>query len=226
MSGTVNGLPGTQDTITAGFRRAILQNPEYKMGGAIISGSKSYAINNGVDVRVIPAGTVMKKNSDGMYQPFIVAKTTVDSADNAVALTVGVAGSLAIQAAFGGDTGTLSVIVAGVATTVTVTAINTSTGVLTTDAITEPTVAGSVLLLSAVADLTPALELAITADEQGIWLSDQYGAIHNVSWGTPVIGGQVAYNRVDNWPAAAADVAYLRSLLQSCLPRLDLTQAW
>jgi len=231
--GYIGGLPGVHTQLAAGYQSAVIQKPEFLVGGGIIDGTLTYAINNGTDNLVILAGTLMKQNAAGAFQPFIPAKTTASALSSATTVTVGVAGAQAIYRAFGSTgAGTLTALTTGSYVTVTVTAIDLVAGTLTCSALSAALENGAPLLFGTVTASNAGGVLAFTGDSIGVWVSDFPNTIANpgvgqaTSWGAPVTGGFLGFNRIDNAPTTASSIQAFKTLVQAMMPRMDINQTF
>lgn len=137
--GFVGGLPGVQSAVTSNhriiFRDGVFNG--FLSGGKIIDGTLSRDPGNTGDVNVLRPGLVMGKvTASGKYAPSIMGTTNVAyaSGDTSIGLTAATATELARRV---GTSGTFTLVgppsAAGtvVSATVTYSAVNTTTGVVT-----------------------------------------------------------------------------------------------
>ena len=152
MNIPITGLPGVGTARTATPREILAGNAQlaqYVPGLKLIDGSKSRDPLNGTDVDVLRAGLLLGKiTSSGKYAPSILGTLSNAASSSATSLTVSAATATEIVRRIG-TSGTFKLsgppTAAGTMATQTVTfsAVNTTTGVITCSATSAAAIAGS-----------------------------------------------------------------------------------
>ena len=226
MAQQVTGLPGVKTDRTATPRRVLLDGASgvYLPGGRIIDGSESRDLGNTGDTTVLRAGLVMGMNSTSkMWEPSIIG--VLSSAHNSsgttlTSLSVGATNATEINRRIG-SSGTFKLIgppsAGGVvaATTVTYSAVNTSTGVVTITDIAVNKISGTFICPNNGAEDPQAL----IPDGTGIWVQDVDNNDIDVPFPKPLVGGIVDSSQIVNWPSDTS----LRTWLAGKLNKTDGT---
>lgn len=204
-------LPGVHTARTATPRKVLITDRGKLLipGGKIVNGTYSRDPLNTGDVDVLRAGIVLgKRTDDSMYAPSIIGvlpSAHSSSGTTLTALTVGVANAVEINRRIGSSgsfklTGPPSAAGTVAVTTVTYSAINTTTGIATISDISVSKVTGS-LIQPADGSETP---LCILGDGYGLKVTDEDETSCNVDAGDLLIGGHVDSSQIINWPADAS----------------------
>lgn len=213
----VAGL-GTEKTYTPRSVLAGALGAMYLPQGRIIDGSKSRDPLNTGDLDVLRNGLLMGKiTSGGKYAPSVIGKTTVAydaSATANTSLTVGAATAVEIVRRIGA-TGTFKITgpptAAGTVATETLTysAVNTTTGVITITAGNADYVAGSFVRP------TDGSETILGVLDEFTKVTDPDGTSQDTRLARLLIGGIVDASQILNWPSDASLVAWVKAQLRA-----------
>ena len=227
--GTINRQPGMLADKTVAYREIMKGKiRELLPGGGVIDGSKSGDALNTGDLRVLRAGMIMGKDSTTkLWAPCFIGLVTADYTSGATEITVSAATAVEIVRRVG-SSGTLNLTHAPTAggtvvpyATLTYSAVNVTTGVLTITNIGANVETGAVVG-PPVADTTY-VPRAILANADGIKVIDEDAADVDVIASELLIGGQIDTAQIINWPAAANTtlITWLKGVLTATCPRLD-----
>ena len=212
-----DSVPGlrTSRTYTPRHVLASRDGVRYLPAGKIIDGSKARDPLNTGDLSTLRPGMLIGKiTSGGKYAPSIIGKTTAAYVDNDTTITVGAATAVELVRRIGA-TGTFKLVgpptAAGTvaATSVTYTAVDTSTGAITCSDLNLAKVTDS-LIMPADGSETP-----IGILDEHLRVTDIDGNNLDVQLSRLIIGGLIDVNQIINWPADASTKTYLFSLLNS-----------
>jgi hypothetical protein len=223
MNIPITGLPGIGTARTATPREIISGNvhfAQYLPGLRTIDGSRSRDPLNGTDVDVLRAGIVFGKvTSGGKYAPSILGVLTVAAAASATSLTVSAATATEIVRRIG-TSGTFKLTgppaAAGTVATQTVTfsAVNTSTGVITCSATSAAVIIGSFIQPTDGSE-TP---ICLLGNRWGIKVTDMGGASTDVLEDQFLIAGHVKTANVVNYPTDTSLIAWLKAAIRVNCP--------
>jgi hypothetical protein len=212
-------LPGVTADRTASYRN-IFTSQEGKLlapRGRVVSGAASRDPLNTGDLDVLRAGVLMGEITSGnKLAPSILGVTTVAYADNDVTLTVSAATAVEINRRLGSSgtlqlTGPPSAAGTVATTTVTYSAVNTTTGVLTVTDANVDAIAGS--FIGPVDGSRTILYIQGKAD--GLKVTDEDGTSIDVQAAEMVIGGQIDSSQLVNWPTDTSLIAYVKAALRA-----------
>lgn len=210
----VGGLPGVQAAITAAHRLLFRDGTMTSAlsGGKIIDGTLSRDPDNTGDVNVLRAGLMMGKvTASGKYAPSVigVTNTAYTSGDTSIGLTAQAAVELARRV---GTSGTFTLVgppsAAGtvVSATVTYSAVNTSTGVVTCTNIGANKIAGC-LVMPTDGSQTP---VTFIPDGYGINVFNAAGTAYDQPFSPFPIAGVVTVGQVINYPSDTSLITWLK----------------
>lgn len=217
----IQGLPGVKTSRTATPRRVMLSQSGIARipGGKICDGSKSRDPLNTGDVDVLRAGVLMGEiTASGKYAPSVLGVLTVaydKDASAPVSMTVSAATATEIARRIG-TSGTLIVsgppTTAGTVATETITfsAVNTTTGVITISAGSNDFISGSWVKPT---DGSQAPK-GILNDGYGLKVTDADDANIDVPLSDLIIGGQVDTSQIVNVPSDTSLLAYAKAQLR------------
>jgi hypothetical protein len=187
--------------------------------GRVIAGSVSRDPTNTAYVDTLQPGLVMGiVTATGKYAPSILGLTTALYTSGDLTLTVGAATAVEIVRRIG-TSGTLTIVGAPTTTgtiasnTVTFSAVNTTTGVLTVSNIGATNVLGSFIMPTDGSQLP----LAFIDDGSGIKVTDFLGNNLDVEQPAMLVGGQIDTSQIINLPPSAntTQLAWLKGQLNS-----------
>lgn len=208
------GRPGVGALAVAasGFVFTSGQDVEYLVGGRIIDGTLARDPGNDDPTTLRPGLLMGRVPGTGKYANAVYGKTLAAISAGATSFSLSALAAVEFVRRNGGSTG--SVVIVGpptaggtvAAQTVTVTAVNTTTGVFT------GTVPAAVVTDSAVTP-TDGTGVPITV------IGDGYGYIipttGDAEWPRVPVEGQIDETRLIDWPADVASRAYLRNQLST-----------
>lgn len=219
------GLPGPQTAHAQVYNTVRLNNQgvKYLPGGRVIDASESRdPLNTGYLTTLRPGMVMGMITATGLYAPSIIGLTTANYTSGGTSLTVSPATAVEIVRRLGSSgtakltssvDATTAVVPASDQRTLTYSAVNVTTGVLTITSTGVDVVAGSII---GGIDGSAA-PLCIIDDGDGIKVTDQDG--NNVDQPFPfaLIGGTVNTDNIINYPIAAntALVAWLKGKLNN-----------
>jgi hypothetical protein len=211
-------LPGSGTTQVSDTRVVVLADAKFLPRGVIIDGSNSRDPLNTGDVDYLQAGLLLGKiTATKLYRPSIIGVTTVaydNTASINTTLTVGTATATEISRL--GSSGTLTITgppTAGgtvASATVTYSAVNTSTGVITISALSAAFISGSFIGPSDGAQ-TP---LCLIGNGSPVRVTDADSSSIDVELEKAVIGGVLDSSQILNWPSNAQLQAWVQDQLQ------------
>jgi len=218
------GLPGPGTTYDSDTRVVILSGTEILARGVRLTGADSRDPLNTGDVDYLRAGMVLGQNTTtGLYAPACLGVTTVASTNTGslnTLLTVSAATAVEVVRRVG-STGTLTISgppsAAGtVATaTVTYTAVNTTTGVITVSAIGANYIAGSWIGDTDGTQIAGATGWVLIGNGSPVRVTNADDDSINVELAAPVIGGLVDSSQIINWPTDTSLIAWVKDQLNS-----------
>ena len=224
MSGSdlIRRLPGMGTERTATPRRVLLSAPQESLfmpRGRVIDGSQSRDPLHTGDLDVLRAGMLMgKRTANSLYAPSILGVTTAAydaSASVNTQLTVGAATAVELNRRIGAS-GTCKLTgpptAAGVVATQTVTysAVNVTTGVITITALSADAISGSFLQPNDGSE-TP---VCLIPDTAGVKVTDEDSTDVDVPFPTPLVGGVVDASQILNWPSNAVLREWIKDTLR------------
>lgn len=220
--GFINGLPGYGTSLTSTPRTILrsLDGMKTIPGGIVLDGTKCADFTNTPNVDILTNGLMLGKiTATGKYAPTIVGVLQADAAGSATSLTVSAAQATEIVRRVGA-TGTATIRIYGsptagsaVATqTLTYSAINTSTGVITVSATSAAYIAGS-YITAADGTQTP---IAILFAEWAIRMTDYTNTRVDQPLPFPLISADLLAANLPDYSLLNADTkAYAKGLLNA-----------
>lgn len=216
-----NTVSGTTAEYQAQFRniRRSQQGAKYLGQGRVIAGSVSRDPANTAYVDTLQPGMVMGKvTATEKYAPSIIGLTTVAYTSGGTSLTVAAATATEIVRRIG-TSGTFTIVGAPTATgtiataTVTFSAVNTTTGVITITNIGADYVLGS-FVMPTDGSQTP---LVFIDDGTGYKVTDFLGNNVDVEFPLALVGGEIDTSQIINLPPSAntTQLAWLKGQLNS-----------
>lgn len=217
------GLPGSQIVRAHEYRSPLINttSARYIAGGCFIDGSESRDPLNTGYVHVLRPGLIMGMiTATGLWAPSIIGLVTADYTSGGTSLTVSAATATEIVRRVG-SSGTLDLTHAPTATgtvvaqaTLTYSAVNTTTGVLTITDIGANVETGAIIGHPSDGSSTP---LAILGGIDGIRVTDEDGNSVDKECATMLIGGDLNVDKIINYPDAANTtlIAWLKGKLNS-----------
>ena len=231
MNIPITGLPGIGTARTASPREILAGNAQlaqYVPGLRLIDGSKSRDPLNGSDVDVLRAGMLLGKiTSSGKYAPSVLGTLSNAASSSATSLTVSAATATEIVRRIG-TSGTFKLsgppTAAGTVATQTVTfsAVNTSSGVITCSAISAASVAGSFVQPK---DGSETIVTAL-ANRWGVKVTDQSGASTDVLEDQLLLAGHVKTANVLNYPSDTSLIAWVKAALRVNCPAMTFDDSF
>ena len=228
-----NGLPGIGTTRTATPRHILVGDAakaEYVPGGRMIAGASSRDPLNTGDLDVLRAGMVMGKiTSGGKYAPSIlgVLPSAHDSdGTTKTTLTVSPATAVEINRRIG-VSGTFNLVgppdAGGIiaSTTVTFSAVNVTTGVLTISDIAVDKVAGSFITPTDGSEVP----LGLLNETYGVKVTDRDAVAIDVQMPRLLVGGMIDTTQIINAPTDVSLLRWLKSSLNARLAAAQITFA-
>ena len=231
MNTPITGLPGV-GTIKSATPREILsanlQFSQFVPGLRTIDGSKSRDPLNTNDVDVLRAGVALGKiTASAKYAPSILGVLTVAAAGAATSLTVAPAVATEIVRRIGAA-GTFKLTgppaAAGTVATQTVTfsAVNTSTGVITCTAIAAAAIIGSFVQPTDGSETI----IALVANRWGIKVTDQNAANTDVFEDQLLLAGHVKTANIVNYPTDTSLITYVKAALRANCPAITFDDSF
>lgn len=229
---TVVGLPGIGNAKTATPRDILMTETgvAYMPTRLLIDGSKSRDPGNTGDVDVLRAGVILGKiEDDSKYAPVILGLLSAQA--TSTTLTVSAAVATEVVRRFG-SAGTQQLLVVSdlnepgyeeiVVTSeyVTHSAVNTTSGVITVDAMETSDHAAGSFLIAAECTSPPASTTTklsncfILAERWGVKVTDDTDANVNVDFRLPLVAGMVNTARIVNYPTNTGLARWLKSELR------------
>lgn len=218
----ITGLPGISNAQQTNWRVVSKGGMPFIFlpGGKLVDGTKSGDAGNitgTVNADVLRAGTLMGKITvSGLYAPSIIGSLTTATLASATSATVSAAMATELVRRIG-SSGTFNIVgpptAAGTVGTETVTysAINTTTGVITASAITAAYVAGSLLVPT---DGSQTI-LSVIPDGSGLKVSDTNDVRCTVPWPNFPVYGVLQVAGIVNWPTDTSLQAYIAAALSN-----------
>ncbi len=212
----VLGLPGVRSGRVSTPRSVVIAAGIFMPGGKIIDGSKARDPLNTGDLDVLRAGMVMGKiTSGGKYAPSILgvlaaAYTSVGTTQTSMTVSAATAVEIVRRIGSSGTfklTGPPTAGATLATTTITFSAVNTTTGVIT---VTDPNVnhiAGAFIQPTDGSE-TP---LCIVGDGTGIKVTDIDAANLDVQFPNALIGGFLDASQIVNYPSDSSLLTWLKT---------------
>jgi hypothetical protein len=231
MNIPITGLPGVGTARSATPREILAGNAQlaqYVPGLHLIDGSKSRDPLNSSDVDVLRAGLLLGKiTSSGKYAPSILGTLSNAASASATSLTVSAATATEIVRRIG-TSGTFKLsgppTAAGTVATQTVTfsAVNTSSGVITCSATSAAAIAGSFV------HPTDGSETIVSclANRWGVKVTDQSGASTDVLEDQLLLAGHVKTANVVNYPTDTSLIAWVKAALRTNCPAMTFDDSF
>ena len=221
-SGTIPKVPQFGAGRTAVERLIIKANPLFLSRGRIIDGAKSRDADNTGEVHVLRAGLLLGEiTASGKYAPSIIGVIINAEVATSVAIELAAAAATELVRRIG-DSGTFNLVgppTAGgtvVTESVTYTAVDTTTGIVTVDATTDAFIAGSWIS----PDDGSGDFNCILANSTGIRVIDEDLNDIDAEANELAIGGLVDEANVVNYPTDVALIAFLKSQIRLRSPQL------
>ena len=216
------GIPGVKSDRTATPRKLLisLTNAIFLAVGKIIDGEKARDPLNTGDLDVLRAGMLMGKiTTGGKYAPSIIGvlpSAHTSSGTTVTSMTIGVANAVELVRRIGSSgtfklTGPPSAAGTVATTTVTYSAVNTTTGVVTITDIAVNKIAGSFIQPTDGSE-TP---LGLIPDGYGIKVTDQDAADIDVQLPKLLIGGYLDASQIINYPSDTSLIAWVKAQLRA-----------
>jgi hypothetical protein len=231
MNTPITGLPGVGTARTATPREILAGNAQfaqYLPGLRIIDGSKSREPLNGTDVDVLRAGLLIGKiTSSGKYAPSVLGVLANAAAGSATSLTVSAATATEIVRRIG-TTGTFKLsgppAAAGTVATQTVTysAVNTSSGVITCTAIGAAVIAGSFVQPTDGSETI----LTLLANRWGLKVTDIGGTSTDVLEDQLLLAGHIKTANILNYPTDTSLIAWVKAALRTNCPAITFDDSF
>ena len=210
-------LPGPGSTQVTDTRMVVLSDAEYLPKGLIIDGSGSRDPLNTSYLDYLRPGLVMGRiTATGLYRPSIMGVLSVAYTTGGSGTSMTVSAATAVELARQGASGTFTLTgpptAAGtvVSTTITYSAVNTSSGVITISATAANYVAGS-FLGGVDGSQTP---VSLIGNGQPIKVTDSLSASIDVEWPKPLTGGTLDSSQIVNYPSDTSLITWLEDALQ------------
>jgi len=190
-------------------------------GGVLVDGSHSRDPLNTGDINVLRAGVILGMHTGNLWRPSFIGVTTVNYTSGGTELTVSAATATEIVRRVGAS-GTLNLTHAPTAggtvvpyATLTYSAVDTATGVLTITDIGANVVAGS-LIGPPVADLSY-IPRVILADKWGVKVQDEDATDIDPPGVEVLIGGVLDVAKIVNYPGATltTHITWLQGVLNT-----------
>ena len=200
--------PGVHTARTATPRKVLISDRGKLVipGGKYVDGSESRDLGNTGDTDVLRAGIVLgKRTANSLYAPSIIG--VLSSAHNSsgttlTELSVGATNAAEIVRRIGESgslklTGPPSAAGTVATTTVTFSAVNTTTGIVTITDIAVNKIAGT-FIQAADGSETP---LCVLADGYGLKVTDEDDSDVDVEAAELLVGGHIDSSQLINWPS-------------------------
>ena len=223
MSGIVapiTGIPGIRAVQVASPRilfKASSVLPDMLPQGKLIDGTKAADPLNGTNTDVLETGVLMGKiSATGLYGASVLGVTTVANAIGDAIVTCSVATATELVRRIG-TSGTFTLTGPAVASgivisaTVTYSAVNLTTGVITCTALLNAFIAGS-FIQPTDGSQTP---ITLIPDGYGIKVSDVNGVRQTVQFPIVPIGGLLLTSSIINYPTDPSLINWLKVRLNS-----------
>lgn len=212
-----NALPGIGTTYTAAFRTVLKTETGamYLPGGMIIDGSQTRDITNTGYEYVIQAGMIFGRQSNGLLAPSIIGKvsTTANASATSITLTAASAVELARRIGTSGDFIAYAIDSTNgqvIQEAVRFSAVNTTTGVVTVEAIQNAIPANSLIAPND----SSRLPVCILGDGSGISVYDALNTAIDVQLAKPLIAGFVDASQLYLWPSTSDELRrFLKDLI-------------
>ncbi len=221
----INGLPGFRAAVSTGFRNVFKQEGKsYLALNGVIDGTKSRDPLNTDDIDRLRPGLLMGKiTSGGKWANSVLGVTTGTTDQTGTAYTSG-GTSIAVAPAVAteivrriGATGTLKYVgppsAAGTVATLSIaySAVNTTTGVITTTSL------GANLVIGSLVCPTDGSEIILTLIDDGnlIPVTDSAGVSQDQPFSQIPIAGVIDSSQIINWPADASTRTYVKQALST-----------
>lgn len=230
MNIPITGLPGMGTAVTAIPREILAGNAQlaqYIPGLHVIEGAKSRDALNTTNPDVLRAGMLLGKTSEGTYAPSVLGVLTASAAASATSITVSPAVAAELVRRIGA-TGSLKLVGPPAASgtvatqTVTYTGVNTSSGVITINALGAAAIAGS---LVQPADGSQTI-LTLLGNRWGVKVTDINGNSTNVLEDQLLLAGYVKTANVINYPTDTSLIAYVKAALRANCPAMTFDDAF
>ncbi len=219
MAQSPNQVSGLGTTTDAGPRMVSLGHEMFREGGRIIAGDYSRDPANTGDIDMLRAGLVLgKRSSDDKYAPSIIGvlpSAHDGSGTTNTSMTVGTAAATEINRRIGSSgtfkvTGPPSASGTVATTTVTFSAVNTSTGIVTISDIAVDKIEGSFI------QPTDGSEdpLALLGNGFPVQVTDEDRSTDiDASCGRILIGGRIDVSQIINYPSDSSLKTWIKSEL-------------
>jgi hypothetical protein len=212
-------LPGQTTDRTAAYRNIFTTDIGKQLAarGRVVSGETSRDPLNTGDLDVLRAGLLMGEISSGnKLAPSIIGVLTVQYADNDATLTVSAATAVEINRRLGSSgtlqmTGPPSSAGTVATTTVTYSAVNTTTGVLTVTDANVDAIVGSFI---GPVDGSRIIKY-IQAKADGLKVTDQDAESIDVQAAELAIAGNLDSSQLINWPSDTSLITYIKEALRA-----------
>lgn len=232
VQGFVTGIPGASNKIQTDFRVVSRGGKQltYLARGVLIDGTKASDIGNGTDVTVLRPGTLMGIiTTSRLYANSVIDTLGVASTASATSLTISAPGAVEVVRRIG-PTGTF--ILRGPPTangtianeTVTYSAVNVTTGVITCSAVTNAYVLGSLIQPT---DGSQNI-LSFIPDGCGILVTDASNVRTTVQWPNVPIEGPITSTQLLPWPTDTSIQAYIAAALSNAAggPQFEMSHLY
>ncbi len=221
MTNIVPGVPSANNNRTATWRQVVLADPVFLAGKSlIIRGALSRDPLNTNDLDVLRAGMVMGKiTSGGKYAPAIIgALATAHNSSGTTRTSLTVPAAVAVEIVRRlGSAATLNIIGPPTANgtiateTVTYSAVNVSTGVITVTDLSNDYVVGS-LIQPVDGSQIP---LFIIGNGYGLKVTDRDDIDIDVDWAEPVAGGEIDASQILNYGSDTTVQTWIKAKLNA-----------
>ena len=214
-------LPGPGTAVTSDTRVVVLADAEYLVRGVIVDGSLSRDPLNTGDVDYLRAGMVLGRiTATSLYAPSILGVSTVAYSNTGSTNTnlyvsaytateivrrIGTSGTFKL-------TGPPSAAGTVAVSTVTYSAVNTTSGLITVTAIGANKIAGAWVQPT---DGSETMKCLI-GNGSPLRVTDADDSDIDVELSNPVIGGQIDSSQIINYPSDTSMITYIEDALQEC----------
>lgn len=212
------GLPGVLASPGRAVHKIVFRQGWFETlaGPRQIAGASSRDPGNTGDLDVLRPGLLMGLQTSGSrYVPSIIGVTSAAQVATDTSVTIGAAQAVELVRRVGA-TGTIRLVgpptAAGTVATFTETysAVDTTTGVVTTSALDADLISGS-LVMANDGSYTPR---SLIPDGYGVKVTDINGTSINVPWVVP-IAGVILASQIINWPSDTSLRAWLEAQLNA-----------
>ena len=210
-------LPGPGTTQVTDTRSVVMSGAEYLPRGLVVDGSLSRDPLNTSYLDYLRPGMVMGRiTATGLYRPSCIGALSVAYTTGGSGTSMTVSAATAVELARLGSSGTFTLTgpptAAGtvVSTTITYSAVNTTTGVITITATDANYVVAS-WLGGVDGSQTP---VCLIGNGSPIKVTDALSTSIDVEWPTPVIGGVIDSSQIVNYPSDTSLITWLEDALQ------------